>query len=65
MYQYRIDDMSCNHCAITITDAIKAADSQANVSIDLEKHQVSVDSSLAQQAVTDLIVKAGYTPVAC
>ncbi|MFN3885701.1 MAG: heavy-metal-associated domain-containing protein [Aquabacterium sp.] len=65
MLAYRVDDMTCGHCAATITKAIQALDSQARVEIDLAQHRVQVETAQADaEAVRAAIEDAGYTPVA-
>ena len=65
MQAFRVDDMTCGHCASTITKAIKGADKRAKVSIDLTQHLVMVEPTEADaQALSDAIAEAGYTPVA-
>lgn len=65
MQTYRVDDMTCGHCASTITNAIRAVDTEAAVDVDLGQHLVRVASSkVDSQQLRDAIVKAGYTPVA-
>ena len=65
MQTYRVDDMTCGHCASTITNAIRAVDSEAAVDVDLGQHLVRVASSKVEsQQLRDAIAKAGYTPVA-
>jgi copper chaperone len=64
MHAFRVDDMTCGHCVSTITKALKAADKDALVSVDLARHLVSVEPAEAgPQALADAIVQAGYTPV--
>ena len=64
MQAFRIDDMTCGHCARTITNAIKAADKNATVTIDLAQHLVTVQAAqTSPQALSDAIAGAGYTPV--
>jgi len=63
MQVFRVDDMTCGHCAGTITKALAAADKDAQVTIDLSRHLVMVepDRADAQQLVA-AIAGAGYTP---
>jgi copper chaperone len=65
MIQFQVDDMTCGHCASTITQAVKAADAGAQVQIDLARHLVQVQPSKADAAkIGSAIQEAGYTPVA-
>lgn len=64
MQVFRVDDMTCGHCVSTITKAIKAADKDAKVTIDLAQHLVMVEPTEADaQELKDAIAEAGYTPV--
>lgn len=65
MLTYRVDDMTCGHCASTITRAVRAVDRGARVQIDLAQHVVAVEPTEADaRQVADAIAEAGYTPVA-
>lgn len=64
MVTFQVDDMTCGHCVSTITKALRAADKDAKVEIDLAKHLVHIDPSEAEmQELSDAIKEAGYTPV--
>ncbi len=64
MNTFRVEDMTCGHCASTITKALKDVDSNAKVTVDVARHLVTVDSSAADvQSLRDAIAEAGYTPV--
>ena len=63
MIEFKVDDMTCGHCAGVITKAIAAVDAQAKVAIDISNHTVRIDGSTRQQALQDAITEAGYTPV--
>ncbi len=62
MPQFLVPDMTCGHCASTITKALKAEDPQAKVEISLGEHLVKVESSLAPEEIAASISEAGYTP---
>lgn len=65
MIGFQVNDMSCGHCVATITRALKAADPDAQVRINLARHRVEVEPASANaQALSDAIEAAGYTPVA-
>jgi copper chaperone len=64
MIAFEVNDMTCGHCASTITRALKAADQDAKVQIDLATHRVQVEPVSADAAaIAQAIVDAGYTPV--
>ena len=64
MLAFQVNDMTCGHCANTITKAVKNADMDAKVIIDLAKHLVTVEPTEADgQQIQNAIADAGYTPV--
>jgi copper chaperone len=64
MIAFQVQDMTCGHCASTITKALKSVDPGAKVMIDLAKHLVKVEPiNVSQQELNDTIVEAGYSPV--
>ncbi len=64
MQAFRVDDMTCGHCASTIRKALKEVDRHARVTIDLGHHLVMVEPTEADtQELSDAITEAGYTPV--
>ena len=63
MIEFKVDDMTCGHCAGVITKAVAAVDANAKVAIDIPSHRVRIDGSTLQQAIQDAITEAGYTPV--
>ena len=62
MIEFRIDDMTCGHCASTITKAVRSLDQAAKVEIDLAAKRVRVDSQLDAAKFAAAIVGAGFTP---
>jgi len=63
MLAFKVDDMTCGHCVSTITQALKAVDPGASVSIDLARHLVSVEPAAADAGqLSAAIAQAGYTP---
>ena len=43
MISFEVKDMSCGHCASTITKALKATDKDAKIQVDLASHRVDVE----------------------
>lgn len=62
MIQFQVSDMTCGHCAATITKAVKTIDANAQVQIDLAAHQVSVESVHSAAEISAAIAAAAYTP---
>ena len=63
MLQLTVSDMTCGHCVSTITKALKQADPQARVEIELKTQRVSVESTLEAGDILESVREAGYTPV--
>ncbi len=64
MIAFEVNDMTCGHCVSTLTQALKAADKDAKVQIDLATHRVQVEPVSADaEALAQAIKDAGYTPV--
>jgi copper chaperone len=65
MTTFQVADMTCGHCISAITQAIKRADADASVNVDLSTHRVDIESAVADAAKLSAVIKdAGYTPVA-
>ena len=63
MIEFRIEDMTCSHCASTITKAVHALDRAARVEVDLAGKRVRIDSPVGEIKVAAAIRTAGFTPV--
>jgi copper chaperone len=64
MLTYRVEDMSCGHCASTITKAVRSIDSGAKVDVDLSQHLVRIEpTEAAANELQNAIAEAGYAPV--
>ena len=64
MIAFKIEDMTCGHCAGVITRAIKAADKEAEVRVNIGEHLVEIEPKASDTKVLrEAIVEAGYTPV--
>lgn len=65
MISFRVNDMTCGHCVNTLTQAVKAADKDATVAIDLAARRVEIETAALDSAeLTRIITDAGYTPAA-
>jgi copper chaperone len=63
MVEFSVQDMTCGHCAATITDAVKAVDPAGRCEIDLAARRVRVESAFSAERIAAAIAKAGFTPV--
>jgi copper chaperone len=64
MIEFKVTDMTCGHCASTITKAVKELDAGATLDISLAEHRVRVDSKASRADLQHVIAEAGYTPEA-
>lgn len=62
MIQFQVNDMTCGHCAATITKAVTALDAAARVDIDVTAHRVQIESVTSKDVLENAIREAGYTP---
>lgn len=59
---FRVEDMTCGHCAGTITKAIEASLPGTRVQADPASKLVSVQGSSDRTAIAAIVTAAGYTP---
>jgi len=62
--ELKVPDMTCGHCASTITKAVKDLDASAKVEVSLPDHRVRVDTKASKEDLVRSIAEAGYTPQA-
>ena len=62
MIEMTLPDMSCGHCASTVTQACKAVDPAAQVEVDLGSKKVRIESAEDRQDFTEALTEAGYPP---
>lgn len=64
--EIQVNGMTCGHCVETVTQAVNSIDGISQVSVDLEKKQVSVDfdeSRTDMGAVSAKITEVGFEVV--
>ena len=57
---YIVEGMTCSGCVNAVTNAIKAKDSSAEVSVDLESGKVNVEGILDEASVIEAVEDAGF-----
>lgn len=62
MIEFQVEGMSCGHCVKAVTQAVKSADPQAAVVVDLASHKVQVDSQKDRASLAAALTEAGYPP---
>lgn len=62
--KFKVEDMTCGHCAQSITKAIHKVMPNAKVDADPVSKVVAVSGTSDMAAVTAAVAKAGFTPTA-
>lgn len=62
MLEFHLPDMTCGHCAATVTATVKALDPLAGVEIEKEGRVLRVQTALAREPVAEALTEAGYPP---
>lgn len=62
MIQLHVPDMTCGHCASTITKAVRDLDGAARCEIDLPSRTVRIESARPAAEFVEAVAEAGYTP---
>ncbi len=60
MIEFKVDDMSCGHCASVITRTVKELDADASVKVDLARKAVQIESSVDRAVIAEALDEAGY-----
>ena len=64
MIEFTVNDMTCNHCAATITKAVKGVDAGGRCEVDLAGKRVRIESARPVEEFRAAIEDAGFTPEA-
>jgi len=59
--QFTVTGMTCGHCEMAVTRAIKQLDGSAEVKIDRAHNLVEVNSAQPREAIVAAIQQEGYT----
>ncbi|GEO42781.1 mercuric reductase [Skermanella aerolata] len=60
MLKLKVDGMTCDHCAQTVTKAIEAVPAVERALVDLKAGEVTIEGSADQGAIRQAIEDAGY-----
>ena len=63
MIEFKVEDMTCGHCASTIARAVKDVDAAGRCEVDLAAKRVRIESARPAEDFRAAIEEAGYTPV--
>jgi copper chaperone len=64
MIEFKVDDMTCGHCAAAIARAVRDVDAAGLCEVDLASKKVRIKSDRPDGEFLAAIREAGYTPVA-
>lgn len=57
-----LPDMTCGHCAKTVTATVQQVDPAAQLTIDLPSHKLAIESTQPAQAFAAALAEEGYPP---
>lgn len=62
MIEMTLPDMSCGHCAATVTKTCQLVDPQARVEVDIGTKTVKIESTAERSDFAEALAEAGYPP---
>jgi copper chaperone len=62
--EYTVDGMTCNHCALSVTEEVSAVSGVDAVDVDLASGRLVVRGDVTDDAVRAAVSEAGYEVVA-
>ena len=60
--EFKVSDMTCGHCASSITRAVKEVDAAGRCEVDLGAKRVRIESAHPAADFKAAIEEAGFTP---
>lgn len=60
MQRYKIEDMTCGHCAGAVEKAIRGVDPAAAVKVDLGAREVSIETAADPAVIVRALRAIGY-----
>ncbi|MDI1267852.1 MAG: heavy-metal-associated domain-containing protein [Polaromonas sp.] len=62
MLEFNLPDMTCGHCASTVTKTAKLVDPKSKVDVDMNTKKVKIESTEDRSDFVDALTEAGYPP---
>ena len=59
-HEFTVQGMTCGHCEMAVTKAVKRQDPNAQVRIERSANKVNVESTAAREALARAIAEQGY-----
>jgi len=60
MLKFKVEGMTCGHCAQTVTKAVESVPSVTRAVVDLKAGEVTVEGAADANAVRQALADAGY-----
>ena len=60
MMEFKVSGMTCQGCINAVNRAIQSQDADAMIKVDLSTQMITVDSTLNRQALSQIILDAGF-----
>jgi copper chaperone len=60
MVHFKVANMSCGGCARAVTAALRGVDPQAEISVDLGRREVAVESAVGMEGLAGALREAGF-----
>ncbi len=57
---YIVEGMTCNHCAQSVTNALKNLKESAEIQVDLDAKKVTINGIEDEAAIANAIEEAGF-----
>jgi copper chaperone len=61
MMEFKVSGMTCQGCINAVNRAIQSQDADAMIKVDLSTQMITVDSTLNRQALSQIILDAGFS----
>ena len=62
MIEFRLQNMTCGHCAKAVAQALREVDPQAEMEVDLLNRKVKVRTTAHKPLLEAALAQAGYPP---
>jgi copper chaperone len=60
MIEFRLENMTCGHCAKAVASAIREVDPTAHMEVDLLNTKVKVESATPARVLAQALAERGY-----
>lgn len=60
MLRFKVANMSCGGCARVVATALRGVDPDAEVSVDLDRREVTVESAAGAEGLAGALREAGF-----